>query len=152
MEAYLNLEFFLVLASVIFIICLPKIIIKLSRKSKVGLVVALVLSGIVIISLVVYFTATYNARYSLEGKNYIYGRIISIKDSSTFVINSTKGTYQDGSVGYITVKIDKDTAVYSKNLLENIKTVDIDDFVTVVCKNDEMDKKTVKAVRVIKDH
>ena len=64
---YFSLEFLLVIASVIFILLLPKILITIAKKSKTGFIISLVIVGIIITSLVVFFTYTYNYKYSLNG-------------------------------------------------------------------------------------
>lgn len=150
MEKYLSLEFFLVLASVILIIALPKILIKISKRSRVGFVISIVIVGIIVISVVAYFVYAYNIRNSLEGQNYIYGRIVRIESTDEFVVNSTKGTYQSGSIGYLKIKIDKNTAVYSDNIFKKIDTVEVGDFVTVVCKEEEIVQNKLTSIKVIK--
>ena len=60
---YFSLEFLLVIASVIFILLLPKILITIAKKSKTGFIISLVTVGIIITSLVVFFTYTYNYKY-----------------------------------------------------------------------------------------
>lgn len=149
---YLSLEFLLVIASIIFLLALPKILITISRRSKVGFIIFIGVVCIIIISLVVFFVSTYNHRYSLEGEKYVYGRITSIRASDTFIINSIKGTYQEGSIGNITVKINKNTEVYSKNFFENIDTVEVGNFVWVVCSDEKINNGQVNATRVIKSN
>ena len=151
-SSYLSLEFFLVIASVIFLLALPKILITLARRSKVGFMISIGIVCVIIIALVVFFVSSYNHKYSLEGKNYVYGRITSIRSTDTFIINSTKGTYEKGTIGNITVKIHKDTEVYSKNYFENIDTVEVGDFVWVVCSDEEIKNNQVNATRVIKSN
>ncbi len=149
---YLSLEFLIVILSVIFIISLPKILITIARRSKVGFMISIGIVCIIIISLVIFFTVSYNTRYSLEGEDYIYGRITSITSSKTFVVNSTKGTYKSGTIGSLTVKINKDTKVYSNNLFENIKDVKVNDFVLVVCSDEQIEGNQVNAIKVIRSN
>lgn len=151
-SSYLSLEFLLVIASVIFLLALPKILTAFARKSKVGFMISIGVVCVVIISLVVYFVSSYNYKYSLEGKKYVYGRITSVRASDTFIINSTKSSYkQEGAIGNVTVKINKDTEVYSKNFFENIDTVEVGDFVWVVCSDEEISNSQVNATRVVKN-
>lgn len=51
---YFSFEFLLVIASVIFILLLPKILITIAKKSKTGFIISLVTVGIIITSLVVF--------------------------------------------------------------------------------------------------
>lgn len=148
---YLSLEFLIVILSVIFIISLTKILITIARRSKVGFMISIGIVCIIII-LVIFFTVSYNTRYSLEGEDYIYGRITSITSSKTFVVNSTKGTYKSGTIGSLTVKINKDTKVYSNNLFENIKDVKVNDFVLVVCSDEQIEGNQVNAIKVIRSN
>lgn len=152
MEKYLSLEFFIVIASIILIIALPKILIKISRRSKVGFIISIVIVGVILISLIVYFTHAYNIRHSFEGMHHIYGRIIRIDSKNEFIVNSTKGTYEAGSVGYIKIKIDKNTALYSSNIFEKIDTVKVGDLVTIVCSNEQIENSQLNALRVIKEN
>lgn len=152
MEEYLSLEFLFVILSVIFVLALPGILIKLAKRSKVGFMISIGVVCIIIISIVVVFTISYNARYSLEGQNYIYGRITNLTSNHSFTVNSTKGTYKSGSIGNIKVIIDKNTSVYDVNYFKNIKTVKEGEFVTVVCTDQEINDGVVHAIKVIRDH
>ena len=152
MEEYLSLEFLFVILSVIFVIALPGILIKIARRSKVGFMISMAVVCLIIVSVVVVFTVSYNARYSLEGKNYIFGRITDITSNHSFTVNSTKGTYKSGTVGNVKVVIDKNTKVFDENFFKNIKTVNTNDFVTVVCSDEEITDGVVHAVKIIRNH
>ena len=150
---YFSLEFLFVILSVIFILALPGFLIKLARRSKTGFIISIAVVCLIIVASVVLFTVSYNSKYSLEGKNYVYGRITEINNSNhTFNINSTKGTYLYGSVGNIRVKIDSNTKVYDSNFFKTIKSVEVGDFVTVVCSNEQIENGVVNAIRVIRNH
>lgn len=150
MEKYFSLEFFLVVASLIFIIALPKILIKISKRSKVGFIISVAIVGIIVILLIVYFTYSYNIRNSFDGKDYIYGRIVRIESKDEFIVNSIKGTYQSGSVGYIKIKINKDTLLYSDNIFEKVDNVEVGDLVIVVCKEEEIINNNLTSIKVIR--
>lgn len=152
MEEYLSLEFLFVILSVIFIIALPGILIKISKRSKAGFMISVAVVCLIIISVVVVFTISYNARYSLEGKNYIYGRITDIISNHSFTVNSTKGTYISGTIGNVKVVIDANTKVFDENFFKNIKTVNEGDFVTVVCSDEKISDGVVHAVKIIRNH
>ena len=152
MEEYLSLEFLFVILSVIFVIALPGILIKIARRSKVGFMISMAVVCLIIVSVVVVFTVSYNARYSLEGKNYVFGRITEIVSNHSFIVSSTKGTYKSGTVGNVKVVIDKNTKVFDENFFKNIKTVNTNDFVTVVCSDEEITDGVVHAVKIIRNH
>ena len=145
---YFSFEFLLVIASVIFILLLPKILITIAKKSKTGFIISLVIVGIIITSLVVFFT--YNYKYSLNGKSYVYGRVTNIRENNSFTINSTKGTYTAGSIGFIDVNVSKKTRIYGKNMFQNVGEIKVGDFVLVVCSDEKIEDSRVHAVRVIR--
>lgn len=147
---YFSFEFLLVIASVIFILLLPKILITIAKKSKTGFIISLVTVGIIITSLVVFFTYTYNYKYSLNGKSYVYGRVTNIRENNSFTINSTKGTYTAGSIGFIDVNVSKKTRIYGKNMFQNVGEIKVGDFVLVVCGDEKIEDSRVHAVRVIR--
>lgn len=153
---FIDLNFFVTLAILVFAIVLIKVVFRVITKNRVAK--TLVIGAIVLLVFVgIYaYNKAYQNVYYKASNSYIYGRVTMISNTNNMIqINSTKSNFSSGGTGKLVASYDSKTLIISekdkdKKLSE--RDIKIGDTVQILCVEHRLEEgqKQVTALRIIK--